>query len=902
MSTKYRKLKRANLTYEYLDTNSTTHEFLFGALAELVDNSRDAGAENLYIDTIYSPELRGQYILSFRDDGAGMSPDEAADVIQFGKSIKKDSEIGLIGQYGNGLKSGSWRIGKEVILFTKKNGVCSIILISSDFHTKENIQEIIVPLPSFQESTFLPWIDKDVEDPEYAKEQHNLEVEVILKYSPFKTKNELFANFDKIKSNGTIVMIHTLKLDSETGLPELDFESDPEDILMRNFEVDYSRKGQLEHKSFRAYVSILYSNPKMQTFIRGKKVRTRLLERSLYLPIMYQYSSKAFKSNAQEDVRLAERALSVAKNTLDEDKSSYAQAGKVFDSDKSKHKELIAAKRKMECSEKMYKEKIRILEKRKKDMNSFKSMDFIFGINIESRNADGLFIYNCNRLIIMFEPSKLQSKGSKDYRGIMGIVNVPYFVMNPTHNKQQFQNSSEQKSLISTLSEHMEQYLSDINQSLDQDFWSKFGYLNSVVERPLNDDKFVSTRYKYCRPFMQCSKCLKWRMVKFHPKIIKPDYFKDDWQCSDNTDPNADTCLVEETFDGIKLGEFVKKQTETNFNTIETSNPPAKQIKAIQKQNNFYSSLTSKPTATTSASAIQLSTSNSKPPSSASSSKNNERLDQRIVPARATASAKVNYVISDEESDKKSNNKKKVARKRKTDDVQHSSDESSNSNDTNRLRKNSRVVYNHEPVVTQDNNEYLQDLEKAYIKTEPELVTESDIYTEHMSDIPNKTTVPPTDMSTPKASGSGFAQKTRTLVNQRHSFESSTVNLPIVSGGRALDASPQVKEAAATSLLENVLVNYKQLMVGMSRAVNDNELAEALELLNHQELMAVELDLFFNKFKNDIPNLWKHELRRKSESLVSNLKRSILSRIDDPVIANQVFNDIIKETSKKQNN
>ncbi|KIH58683.1 hypothetical protein ANCDUO_11109 [Ancylostoma duodenale] len=41
---------KATISYEYLHTNSTTHEFVYGAIAELVDNSRDAMANNLHID------------------------------------------------------------------------------------------------------------------------------------------------------------------------------------------------------------------------------------------------------------------------------------------------------------------------------------------------------------------------------------------------------------------------------------------------------------------------------------------------------------------------------------------------------------------------------------------------------------------------------------------------------------------------------------------------------------------------------------------------------------------------------------------------------------------------------------------------------------------------------------
>lgn len=47
--TYYSSLNRAQLTFEYLHTNSTTHEFLFGALAELVDNARDADATRIDI-------------------------------------------------------------------------------------------------------------------------------------------------------------------------------------------------------------------------------------------------------------------------------------------------------------------------------------------------------------------------------------------------------------------------------------------------------------------------------------------------------------------------------------------------------------------------------------------------------------------------------------------------------------------------------------------------------------------------------------------------------------------------------------------------------------------------------------------------------------------------------------
>jgi hypothetical protein len=76
----YDCLNKAQLSFEYLHTNSTTHTFLFGALAELIDNSRDAGARNLDIYTKKDPSLRGGFYLAFLDDGCGM---------HYGKFVKK---------------------------------------------------------------------------------------------------------------------------------------------------------------------------------------------------------------------------------------------------------------------------------------------------------------------------------------------------------------------------------------------------------------------------------------------------------------------------------------------------------------------------------------------------------------------------------------------------------------------------------------------------------------------------------------------------------------------------------------------------------------------------------------------------------------------------------------------
>jgi MORC family CW-type zinc finger protein len=77
---------------------------------------RDAGANNLHIYTEVKQDLRGEHSLSFLDDGSGMDPIEVAKLIQFGSSNKRGQlDRNLIGQYGNGLKSGSMRIGNDMM-------------------------------------------------------------------------------------------------------------------------------------------------------------------------------------------------------------------------------------------------------------------------------------------------------------------------------------------------------------------------------------------------------------------------------------------------------------------------------------------------------------------------------------------------------------------------------------------------------------------------------------------------------------------------------------------------------------------------------------------------------------------------------------------------------------------
>lgn len=70
-------------------------------------------------------------------------------------------------------------------------------------------------------------------------------------------------------------------------------------------------------------------------------------------------------------------------------------------------------------------------------------MIFTFGLNVENRSHDGCFIYNNGRLIKMYEKTGVQCENGVSGGGVVGVVDVPFTVMEPTHNKQDFADSRE---------------------------------------------------------------------------------------------------------------------------------------------------------------------------------------------------------------------------------------------------------------------------------------------------------------------------------------------------------------------------------------------------------------------------------------------------------------------------
>ncbi|XP_038618391.1 ATPase MORC2 isoform X2 [Tachyglossus aculeatus] len=471
------------------------------------------------------------------------------------------------------------RIGKDFILFTKKDNTMTCLFLSRTFHEEEGIDEVIVPLPTWNARTREPITDN--------MEKFAIETELIYKYSPFKSEFEVMGQFKKIPGdNGTLVIVFNLKL-MDNGEPELDITSDPRDIRMAETSPEGTKP---ERHSFRAYAAVLYIDPRMRIFIHGHKVQTKRLSCCLYKPRMYKYTSNRFKTRAEQEVKKAEHVARIAEEKAREAESKARALELRLGGDLTRDSRVtlrqvqnsaITLRREADV-------KKRIKEAKQRALKEPKELNFIFGVNIEQRDLDGMFVYNCSRLIKMYEKVGPQLEGGMACGGVVGVVDVPYLVLEPTHNKQDFADAKEYRHLLKAMGEHLAQYWKDvaIAQRGIIKFWDEFGYLSANWNQPPSSE----LRYKRRRAMeipttIQCDLCLKWRTLPFQLSSVEKDY-PDSWVCAMNPDPEQDKCDASEQKQKVPLGTLkkdMKSQEEKRKQLTERIRQQQEKLEALQK-------------------------------------------------------------------------------------------------------------------------------------------------------------------------------------------------------------------------------------------------------------------------------------------------------------------------------
>lgn len=271
---------------KFLHSNATSHKWALGAFAELLDNALDEvcnGATFVNIDMGVNMK-DGSKMLVIEDNGGGMDPDKMRHCMSLGYSVK--SKIAnTIGQYGNGFKTSTMRLGADVIVFSRcqgkyeKSPTQSIGLLSYTFLRSTGKEDIVVPMLDYEGEGggWRKLIRSSVSD-------WNKNVDTVVQWSPFSTEADLLRQFSLMKDHGTRIIIYNLWEDDQ-GYLELDFSADPHDIQIRGVNRDEkniqmakkfpnSRHFLTYRHSLRSYASILYLRlpPGFRIILRGKDI------------------------------------------------------------------------------------------------------------------------------------------------------------------------------------------------------------------------------------------------------------------------------------------------------------------------------------------------------------------------------------------------------------------------------------------------------------------------------------------------------------------------------------------------------------------------------------------------------------------------------------------------------
>ncbi|XP_010482378.1 PREDICTED: protein MICRORCHIDIA 4-like isoform X2 [Camelina sativa] len=271
---------------KFLHSNATSHKWSLGAFAELLDNALDevqTGATFVNVDMIQNRKDGSKMVL-IEDDGGGMNPEKMRHCMSLGYSAKSKL-ADTIGQYGNGFKTSTMRLGADVIVFSRCSGkdgnssTQSIGLLSYTFLKSTGKEDIVVPMLDYERrgSEWCPIMRSSVSD-------WDKNVDTVVQWSPFATEEDLLRQFNLVKNHGTRIIIYNLWEDDQ-GMLELDFDTDPHDIQLRGVNRDEknidmaSRFPNSRHfltykHSLRSYASILYLKIAngFRIILRGKDV------------------------------------------------------------------------------------------------------------------------------------------------------------------------------------------------------------------------------------------------------------------------------------------------------------------------------------------------------------------------------------------------------------------------------------------------------------------------------------------------------------------------------------------------------------------------------------------------------------------------------------------------------
>lgn len=170
------------------------------AMADIIDNSISAGAENIWINCVWAGD---KTTISIKDDGCGMNGSEAVNAMTLGviNPLCERNENDL-GRFGLGLKTASFSQCKKLSLFTKKEKFHSLYWTwDLDYVAKEDSWELLHWMPeeylnsldNIEHGTVVIWSELDQLIPSGSE------------HSDEKAKRKFFDSWDRARNHVSMV-------------------------------------------------------------------------------------------------------------------------------------------------------------------------------------------------------------------------------------------------------------------------------------------------------------------------------------------------------------------------------------------------------------------------------------------------------------------------------------------------------------------------------------------------------------------------------------------------------------------------------------------------------------------------------------------------------------------------
>lgn len=309
----------------HLETLEQMHAaWAFGAVAELIDNARDAKASRLdiLIEDMVGDGGLSIPVLHVIDNGLGMNHEEIVKMLSFGHKRPKESDAEQIGHFGVGFKTGAMRIGRDTVILTQSKDTCSIGFLSKSYNA--NLEDLEVPLVTYKR---FPNGQMVLEESICSKEDERKCKEAIAKHSPFKNDLSIGAQFAKIEKTGTRIFVYNLEQWDGNCI----FDWDPKKVIKTEAQIEKKIPGDITIRSkrvrvragqtsttvpldysLREYAEVLFLRPCMKIYLQGTPVISRNLAKTFHDREVIEYPflhEKDPRKNKQIPLTLGKREV-----------------------------------------------------------------------------------------------------------------------------------------------------------------------------------------------------------------------------------------------------------------------------------------------------------------------------------------------------------------------------------------------------------------------------------------------------------------------------------------------------------------------------------------------------------------------------------------------------------------